>query len=372
MPALYVLILIPLLFYIILPLIGAFRVRSVWRQFRLTMINASLFPICTYGEIIGDRKEGYFRFFGEIESIQSRKLLWVKNKNMTMTVKMEHCFVYLIPSEKKMNSQMPTKLSWNRVFSIAEGTAVYISGEVREEDGRLLFAGDRKNPLTVIIYDGEESSLLERSISCGRQKNEYWNFLTPWSIAIGGILSLVLLNMMIQANVPAEFLIGGILVAALPILPFLPPGLFFFFLYTAFWRRGRNCRADRDLIALPLRFEDRNIFAREYRHIRFGSGQPFMPVEPGYKVRGIHYPGKEKKTLWDHSLFGAEIQKESGSFIGRPLDPMKEFLLIEDEPRSLIMRSTAKAFLFEILAMTSILSALTINIWLIILIFQSL
>ncbi|MBN2657211.1 MAG: hypothetical protein JXR86_09140 [Spirochaetales bacterium] len=372
MPALYILVLIPLLFYFIIPLIGAFRVRAVWRRFRQTMIDASLQPICTYGDIIGDRKEGEFRFFGEIESIQSRAVLWVKNSSMTMTVKMDHCFVYLIPSEKKMHSLMPTRLSWNRVFSIAEGTAVFISGEVRNVDGRIQFAGERKKPLTVIIYDGEEKTLLERCISCGRQKNEYWNFLTPWSIAIGGILSLVLLNMMIQANVPAEILIGGILVSALPIIPFLPPGIFFFLLYASFWSRGRYCRSDRDLVALPLRFEDRNISLKEYRHIRFGSGEPFPPVEPGYKVRTIHFPGKERKTLWHHSLFGGEIQRHDGMAIGPPADPMKEFLLFEDDPRGLIARSTGKALIFEILAMSSIIAALLINIWLMVLIFRSL
>ena len=70
--------------------------------------------------------------------------------------------------------------------------------------GRAVFSGNRKNPLIVIIYDGESRTLLERSISCGRQKNEYWNFLTPWSIAAGGIVSLLLLDMMIKASVSSR------------------------------------------------------------------------------------------------------------------------------------------------------------------------
>jgi len=290
---------------------------------------------------------------------------------MTMTVEMAYCHVYLIPSEKKMTSQMPTKLPWSRVFSIAEGTPVFISGEVREDKGRIRFAGDRKNPLTVIIYDGEEKTLLERCISCGRQKNEYWNFLTPWSIAIGGILSLALLNMMIKASVPAEILMGGIIVSALPVIPFLPPGLFLFLLYTLLWRRGRYCRSDRDLVALPLRFEERNITVPEYRHIRFGAGQRFWPVEPGYKLRDIHFSGNGSRSLWHHSLFGAEIEGIDGPRIGPPSDPMKEYILLQDYPRRLIARSTRLAFLFEILAMLSICSALTVNIWIILIIFKS-
>ena len=372
MPAQYVLVLIPLLFYVIIPLIGAFRVRSIWRRFRKTVIDASFYPICTYREIKVQKKEGLYRFFGEIESIQTEGVMWVNSDSVTLTVKMDYCHVYLIPSKKKMNSQMPTRLSWNRVFSIAEGTPIFISGNLKLKKGRLQFTGDKKNPLTVIIYDGEDLSLLERSISCGRQKNEYWNFLTPWSIGIGGVLSLVLLNMMIQANVPAEILIGGILVSALPVIPFVPPGLFFFLLYTNLWRRGRYCRADRDLIALPLRFEGRGLSFEGYRHIRFGSGNPFYPVDPGYNIRTVRLPGREKKSLWDYSLFGAEKIGKDGMRIGRPEDPMKEYLLIEDNPEDLIARSTKKAFIYEVLSMLSISIALVSNIWLLILVFRSL
>lgn len=359
MPALYVLVLIPILFYIVIPLAGAFRVRSIWRRFRETMVNASFFPICGYNDIIARRKEGYYRFFGEIEAIQPEGLLWVKNSEMTMTVKMNHCHVYMIPSEKKKNSQMPTKLPWSRVFSLPEGTAVYISGDVKESDGRVLFSGSRKDPLTVILYDGEMDSLLERSISCGRQKNEYWNFMTPWSIGIGGILSLVLLNMMIQAAVSTDFLIGGIIVAALPVVPFLPPGLFFFLLYTSMWRRGRLCRADRDLVSLPLRFEERNIPVSSYLHQKFDSGDPLLPLLDGYTQRG-----PKNATLWSCSAFGAVVKREDGKWLGKPEDPMKEYLVIEDDPRKLILRASGKASVYEILSILSMLLSLTSNIFL--------
>ena len=223
------------------------------------MIDSSFFPICGYEDIISSRREGYYRFFGEIEAIQSEDLLWVKNDDITMSAQMQHCHVYMIPTEKKKNDQMPIKLVWSRVFSLAEGTAIYISGDVRVINGRAVFSGTRREPLIVIIYDGECDTLLERSISCGRQKNEYWNFLTPWSIAMGGIISLLLLDMMIKASVGANILIIGVIVSSLPIIPFIPPGLFFFYFYTVLWKKGRFCRADRDLINLPLRFEHRNI-----------------------------------------------------------------------------------------------------------------
>ena len=312
------------------------------------------------------KREGNYRFFGEIEAIQSQGLLWVKNSEMTMTVKMNHCHIYMIPSEKKKNSQMPIKLAWNRVFSLAEGTAVYISGKVEVENGRALFSGSPKDPLTVIIYDGESRTLLERSISCGRQKNEYWNFLTPWSIAVGGILSLLLLDMMIKASVSSTILIQGIIVSSLPIIPFIPPGLIFFILYTNMWKKGRLCRSDRDLLRLPLRFDDRNISDPDYLHMAYNSGRPIFPLDNGYVQRKIHFTYEESSSIWNNSVFGKVIFKEDGKWLGQPEDPMKEYILIKDNPRRLIGLSNKKALKYELLSLLYIGLAMLINTWVVI------
>lgn len=363
MPAVVVLIFIPILFYLTIPAAGAFFVRKIWRRFRENMVASSFFPICGYDDIIALKREGYYRLFGEIEAVQSQRLLWVKNSEITMTVKMEYCNIYMIPSEKKMNSQMPIKLPWSRVFSIAEGTAIFVSGDVRLEDGRAVFSGRKKDPLTVIIYDGEQRSLLERSISCGRQKNEYWNFMTPWSIAVGGILSLILLDMMIKASVSSTILLLGIIVSSLPLIPFLPPGLVFFILYSNFWKKGRLCRADRDLISLPLRFEDRNIKDSDYYHMRFSSGQPLFPLTSGYRSRNIHFYKENRKSLWNNSAFGRVVVREDGKWLCEPEDPMKMYLVIYDHPRTLINQSTKKALVYELLSLLCIFSAAVVNTW---------
>jgi len=312
------------------------------------MVDSSFFPICGYDDIIAQKREGYYRFFGEIEAVQSQRLLWVKNSEITMTVKMKHCNIFMIPSEKKMNSQMPIKLPWSRVFSIAEGTAIFISGDVKLEDGRAVFSGIKKDPLTVIIYDGEQRTLLERSISCGRQKNEYWNFMTPGSIAAGGILSLILLDMMIKAAVSSTVLLMGIIVSALPLIPFIPPGLAFFLLYSNFWKKGRFCRSDRDLMSLPLRFEDRNISDPDYLHMQFNSNRPLFPLTKGYRSRSIHFNKENKTSLWNNSAFGTIENKEDGKWFTQPEDPMKEYLLIYDDPRKLINQSNKKALICSI------------------------
>jgi hypothetical protein len=372
MPAIYVLISIPLFFYLIIPAMGAFRVRIVWRQFREQMINASFFPICGYEDILSLKKEGFYRFFGEIEAVQSDRLLWVRNDEITVSVKMENCHIYMIPSEKKRDTQMPIKLPWNRVFSIAEGTAIYICGDVVVEQERSIFSGTKKSTLVVIIYDGEKESLLERSISCGRQKNEYWNFLTPWSIAVGGILSLLLLDMMIKANVSSSVLLLGVIISAFPIIPFLPPGLFFFYLYINMWKKGRICRSDRDLVGLALRFENRNIGDPDYLHMQYSSGRPLFPMAPGYTIRNIHFNEKHenKVTLWHNSAFGTVVFREDGKWLEKPEDPMKEYLLLKNDPIELIHRSNRKALVYELLSLLFISLSVIINTWMSILLIR--
>ncbi len=345
--------------------------RKTWRLFRENMVDSSFYTICGYEDIIALRREGYYRFFGEIEAVQSQGLLWVKNREMSMTVKMQFCNIYMIPSEKKMSSQMPIKLPWNRVFSLAEGTAIFISGDVKEDEGRVVFSGNKKEPLTVIIYDGEQRSLLERSISCGRQKNEYWNFLTPWSIAAGGIISLILLDMMIKASVPSSVLLMGIIVSAMPLIPFIPPGLIFFLLYANMWKKGRYCRSDRDLISLPLRFEDRNISDPDYLHVKFSADRPIFPLKDGYSSRNIHFKRGNQTSLWDNSAFGRVELKEDGKWLCRPEDPMKEYLLLYDDPGEMIRNSNKKALVYELLSLFFIAIATIVNIFVLIVLIRA-
>lgn len=370
MPAVIILIFIPLIFYLLIPALGAFHVRSIWRKFREKMINSSFYPICGYDDIIASKREGYYRFFGEIEAVQSEGFLWVRNDNLTISVKMENCHIYMIPTEKKKNTQMPIKLSWNRVFSIAEGSAIYICGDVKVIEGRSVYSGSRKDPLIVIIYDGESETLLERSVSCGRQNNEYWSFLTPWSIAVGGIISLILLDMMIKASVSSTVLLLGVIVAALPIIPFIPPGCLLFYLYSCLWKKGRLCRSDRDLIRLPLRFESRNVSDPDYLHIQFNSERPIFPLSEGFSVRRIHFNNDNQNdlSLWHNSVFGKVVYREDGKWMDRPEDPMKEYVLMENDPQVLITSANRKALRFELLSLLSISLTMVINTWVLILI----
>ncbi len=363
MQAIVVLFFIPFLFYLLIPAIGAIHVRKIWRKFRGKVVESSFYPICGYDDIISSKKEGYFRFFGEIEALQSEGNLWVRNNDITISVKMRYCNIYMIPSEKKMNAHVPIKLPWERIFSIAEGTALYISGIIRVENDRAIFSGNKKEPLIIIIYDGESKTLLERSISCGRQKNEYWNFLTPWSIATGGIVSLLLLNMMIKASVSSSILVIGIVVSLIPIIPFIPPGLFFFLLYLNFWKKGRICRSDRDLIRLPLRFEKRHISDPDYLHIQFNTERSLFPLKEGYTIRNIQYSQKKNTTtcLSNNSVFGRITTEKDGKWITYSEDPMKEYLVIRENPNKLIRECNRKALFFELNSLLFILFALTIN-----------
>ena len=54
--------------------------------------------------------------------------------------------------------------------------------------------------------------------------------------------------------------------------------------------------------------------------------------------------------------------------MGKPEDPMKEYILIEDDPYRLIKTANKKALFYELLSLLFISISMIVNIWIVILI----
>ncbi len=259
------------LFFGIIPGIGAFIVRSRWRKFRKRIIELSLKPFVSYSETSSANSGfiGEYRFFGTIEGIQGNDRIWVRSGNLSVAVDMENVMVYTLPSfigirnsdserlDEMIPEEEPRILTWDQVFSLPEGTNIFIGGSLFYESGIGIFKTTPESMLLVVIYDGERETIIKRSIWSGRQRNEYFNQFTMASI-IAGSFSLVLIAFALLNNpvlrLPALF---SITLSLFPIAVFLPPGVIFYFLYRWAWKKGRVLRATRDLLRLPLRyFED--------------------------------------------------------------------------------------------------------------------
>ena len=157
------------------------------------------------------------------------------------------------PEDAPAEAGSVERLSWRSVSSLVEGTSIFVAGILAIEDGRPIFVDDPDEALIAVCHDGDEGRLISRLIEGGSAPNEYWNYLTRISMALGLVAIsgiLLLLRTSIFSTLRALIFLAGLS----PVLPFAPPGLALFFLYHRFWRRALASRVDAGPPRLPLRY----------------------------------------------------------------------------------------------------------------------
>ncbi len=257
-----IILLVGTLFYVIVPGFGAFAVRKQWRIFRRQMLDRAVLPVLSYRgvrEHEGSELQmlGSYRFYGALEAIEDDNIIWLRSGSLSVAVEMRDVRLYMLPTEEfgvtvqeaggELPDRTPSVLRWQRMTSLTEGSKMYVAGSVARKDGRAVFLASRSDPLLVLMYDGPDDTVVRRAIWCGRQRNEYWNQLTPLSLA-GGILTLtVLAYLAIRPPFDSLSAVLASVGALLPMLPLAPPGVALFFAYRYLWKEGRYRRARRDL-----------------------------------------------------------------------------------------------------------------------------
>ena len=179
----FISITIGILFYILIPGFGALGVRSGWRKFRRQIVTASLYPTISSRMVSKTSNQRYFRFIGLLESIQGEDLLWLSDGQITVGVEVADIRVFLLSSLSL--EEEPQNLSWNQIYSLTAGTRVFVAGHLHQTGGSRMLKSDGLHPLTVVIYDVDDKSLMRTSISSGRGRNEYWNQFTSLSLLTG-------------------------------------------------------------------------------------------------------------------------------------------------------------------------------------------
>ena len=250
-------IIVAVLFYVVVPAIGAFFARGQWRRFRTAVTMVSHYPTATPGVVGREHAAptGYYRFFGALEAIQGDDRIWLTNGRFSVAADLRNVRVYLIP-ETEGGEPVPPALGsvpWSRIFSLPEGTPVFVGGAFFSEEGRGVFRDNGRTRLLVVIHDCPKESVVLRAISGGRQRNEYINPLTLPSVAIGS-LSLVVLAFTLLALPERNVALLALTAGLAPLCPFLPPGFPLYFAYRSYWKKARLLRVQRDLVRLPLRY----------------------------------------------------------------------------------------------------------------------
>lgn len=388
-------------FYLILPVLGAFRVRRSWRYFRGLMADSARVPFLDYGRIreglsrAGGRDTGSgealgsHRLFGTIEAMEGRDRLWVRGTRAcgspaSASIDMGSALLYSLPGDGgefeeqragkgvepcdyDENGDSPERLSWKSLPALPEGTKVFVFGKVYLEKGKAEFRGSRKAPAIVLIYEGREDTLLLRATRQGRQANEYWNKLTPLSFLTGTMgMVAILLSVARGFSLPLVMLLAS-LTACLPLSVFLPPGLFLFFLYREMWKRARSLRASRDMIKLPCAAfppgSRRTVLpdGEDYVRLWVPAARPGKPELPGdMPLRGVEEWRPRSAPIPGYTCFGTP-DPGNPARLARPRDCLADFAAIPGDPEALSRRCSALAHRYTLAAGLSLLAAAALN-----------
>jgi hypothetical protein len=352
-------LLVALVFYVVIPGIGAFGVRQRWRSFRRRVVQASLRPPVTYAAVREMRSGGEMpapaRFLGTLESIQGEHTAWLRGSDLTIAVDMSQSDVFMVPHvDLERGDVTPTRTSWARLGSLPEGMKVLVSGHLDASGAHPTIRAVNGEPVLVIFYDGDESSLVRRCTWAGRQLNEYWNSVTPGALAGGTLALIVVAYLLLRQPISSGFARLSIALSSIPILPLLPPGVAFFYLYRRSWRRGRVLRAHRDVLHLPLRH-----FSGEERCTRLPNGElhcrrtvDFNTLD-GYLDHGLTLLAAPVSAPSSHcTLFGRPQADE----LVAPSDSLTEWVAVRGDPASASEMCQRSARRFE-MGSAAILSA---------------
>jgi hypothetical protein len=202
--------------------------------------------------------DGVFRFSGGFESVTDGRTLWIRSEDITVPVSLQNAESYRLPARKNEDlsedydpGEIPPEIiRWEKISALTEGAKVFVGGSLKYLNGCRSFVSTKENPLIVIFYDCPDPAFVPQMIQSGRQRNEYWNSVTPYALGIGAI-SLILTALLFRSR-PAYSLtvIVSIIALFVPLYPIIPPGLLFTGIYRRLSRLSRVFRACGDLARL--------------------------------------------------------------------------------------------------------------------------
>ena len=261
---LLVILLTVIVFYGFLPVAGALFNRHKWKQFRkrfCELFNAPLLDYRQYRRHLENSESGItsavYRLTGEIESITDGRTLWVRGGDLTIPVSLEKTNCFLLPTSESKNvtdskPEAPQKIKWNHLSTVVEGTKVFIGGQVELKDNRLNFYHTKQEPLTVILYNCPDSKLKSGIIHSARTGGRYWNNFTPIPLVIGAFILVLIAALFLGRPAYHLTIITSLIAIFVPVLPVMPPGFLFTFIYRRLVWNASKLRIDSELISLGI------------------------------------------------------------------------------------------------------------------------
>lgn len=246
-------VLVALVFYGILPLWGAWRVRKSWNRFRDAGIRALESPEVDFSVLQSDNDlpSRPLRLTGTLEAFEGDDRLWIGNDRVSMAVSLRGAPVYFLDEEADpfaVGVEPPRKAEAGSLGALPEGTQFLVWGTLaRDSRGQVHFATSSSQRLLVLAFEGSPATVLTRAVYAGRSALDHWNAWTPFAVGLGFLLLLILAYADLRPGGDRAVGLAALALALLPSTFFLPPGILFFYGFARLWARARDQRARLDL-----------------------------------------------------------------------------------------------------------------------------
>jgi len=246
-------ILAALLFYGVVPLVGAWRVRRTWDKFREAALQAMMIPEADFSLLQAENPwpSGKVRLTGTLEAFEGADRLWIGNNRVSVAVSLRGVPVYFLDDQSDpfgIGVEPPRKAEASSLGALPEGTQFLVSGALMKDPKGLVHfgSGPGQGPL-VMAFEGDPETVLTRAVYSGRSVLDHWNSWTPVSLGLGSLLLLTLAYGEFRPDGARDVGLVGLALALLPSTFFLPPGILFFYGFARLWARARDSRARSDL-----------------------------------------------------------------------------------------------------------------------------
>jgi hypothetical protein len=375
-----VIVVLAVFFYGLVPIAGAFYSRGNWRYFRRRFNELGQKPILDYAACMNaglDSSAGEeFRFSGGFESLGGDKILWIRGGELTIPVDLRGAKTYVLPNIETEGvpaafdpgEEAPEQIRPDRISALTGGVKVFAGGVLGLREGRRIFVSTAARPLMVVFYEGPDRSLTLRTIRAGRHRNEFFNFVTPYSFIAGAFSEIIMAVSLYSRPAYRLTLISAIIALFTPLFPWLPPGVFFTIVYRRLWWKARIFRAYRDLVRLPRRY----IPAGETQG-RLPGGELYVEKQydtlpAAFYARKIPFiiPAGEKRMGDKWHLFGVlagENEKAPDAFPAEPADAFAVYGAFPGATESLVRRYNRKAYAMEIISWLLLLAGIGVNVF---------
>ncbi|MHC6202746.1 hypothetical protein ACYULU_06090 [Breznakiellaceae bacterium SP9] len=358
--------------YGLVPVIGACIKRYQWRLFRQRFEYLGLKPELQYARYnSGKSAEGEYRFVGVLESISDEQILWVRTTKLLVPIRISGAQTYSITASGTSDEWVDRdeedlqRIKWSEISSFTGEVKVFAGGPLLFAQGRLTFRSAKNKPLLIIFFTGDSRDLTIQVLRSGRQKNEYWNMVTPYSFILGAFSIIILASSLFLRPAFRLAAITAFISLFSPVLTLVPPGLLCTVAYRRLRQRARIYRSYHDIVRLPLIYP----VAAPANTYTLPNGERYC-VRP-LKVLGrqpLLIPKDEKKPRDRWYICGAVTQ--NAAILKRPKDIFAVYGAIPGDPEILAKRFVHKAYFLEFLSVCMLIFGLALNFFFIAILLQ--